>query len=726
MERETDSETFLLAASTSVRTGERVNGRGEESSGSLILFDLNLRDLSFDIVGEFEIPMSPHFPGRNSVRGFCEFADGIAICNCSQVFLFDKQLRLQRTYSENLMGDVHSVATDGKTLYITATGADSIIGLDRDFNKVFNWHASQSSYLRPYLKLWPMPPRFLETFEFRRNYLDARESFHLNHVTFSFDGDLLCNLPGIGRVFNITRDDFFLPGHFFRFSGGTHDGCDQRKYYYVSATWSGDFLKVAKQTGSVVTAVSCSEPVPQSTGAPSAKLHGWLRGAVHLRDEIFVVGQVGPKIKIVDMNSSRLIATLSIAETPGGSVYSLNHISRDFVPAFRKQSGSVAQAKSPENSAVPLELNGIAKSKLIEEIGGSSRGSGKSVADGITLVTGASTNHFGCLKNLLYSVGVHEAGARTIVYDLGLKNAELKELQSQNCEVRRFPYEFYPPHLNIKVEAGQYAWKPVIVADLLRELKGPVLWLDAGDLVYARLDRIRRLLNRCGVYSPRTSDTITKWTHPLTLQYLRASPDLLPKVNRNGAIVGFNPAFPGVSELAEEWKACALDRDCIAPAGSSRKNHRQDQAVLSVLLYQFAQKYGIALENELLGVSCHHDPLTRDQVKEEISPRINIGIKVSREKEAIGLLVKTLFICHRVGHSSRLMSFSTDGRVGRGVSDDMRFWDIKERDEILFWEFYSRTGLTFALRESASGGWGGRSRDGRHSIELLAKEPLAD
>jgi hypothetical protein len=31
--------------------------------------------------------------------------------------------------------------------------------------------------------------------------------------------------------------------------------------------------------------------------------------------------------------------------------------------------------------------------------------------------------------------------------------------------------------------------------------------------------------------------------------------------------------------------ACSANRDCIAPKGSSRDNHRQDQAALTVLIH---------------------------------------------------------------------------------------------------------------------------------------------
>jgi hypothetical protein len=60
-----------------------------------------------------------------------------------------------------------------------------------------------------------------------------------------------------------------------------------------------------------------------------------------------------------------------------------------------------------------------------------------------------------------------------------------------------------------------------------------------------------------------------------------------------------------VRELINQWKACALTKECIAPAGSSRQNHRQDQAVLSVL----AQQYDLTrkIPTKFYGFKIHQD-----------------------------------------------------------------------------------------------------------------------
>jgi len=175
-------------------------------------------------------------------------------------------------------------------------------------------------------------------------------------------------------------------------------------------------------------------------------------------------------------------------------------------------------------------------------------------------------------------------------------------------------------HLNINESAGHYAWKPVVVADTLRETAGMLLWLDAGNLVHCKLHRIRAIMAEHGVYSPVSSDNVARWTHPATLRYLGAPPAFLHRLNRSGGIVGLNANHEGVTQMAEMWKSCALDVNCIAPPGSNRDNHRQDQAILTVLMYNFQARHGCALVEERLDISWHNDHLTLEEVERMLGP----------------------------------------------------------------------------------------------------------
>lgn len=37
--------------------------------------------------------------------------------------------------------------------------------------------------------------------------------------------------------------------------------------------------------------------------------------------------------------------------------------------------------------------------------------------------------------------------------------------------------------------------------------------------------------------------------------------------------------------MLNDWRDCALEKECISPEGSNRTNHRQDQSVLSILAH---------------------------------------------------------------------------------------------------------------------------------------------
>ncbi len=209
-------------------------------------------------------------------------------------------------------------------------------------------------------------------------------------------------------------------------------------------------------------------------------------------------------------------------------------------------------------------------------------------SDDLVIVTGADSTHRKSLYQFLSSLFLHEPSITMVIFDLGLVEAERQHLKNSfpSADLRRFDYTQYPDYFNIKINAGEYSWKPVILNDVLNEFKGCVCWMDAGNLVTKPLFWLRRITNVLGMYSPRSSGLISDWTHPKTLEFLNASNRLLYKPNLSGHCVAVNYRDPKARKLVERWKECALTKDCIAPEGSSRKNHRQDQAVLSVIAHQ--------------------------------------------------------------------------------------------------------------------------------------------
>jgi hypothetical protein len=232
--------------------------------------------------------------------------------------------------------------------------------------------------------------------------------------------------------------------------------------------------------------------------------------------------------------------------------------------------------------------------------------------DHLTIVTGASSNHFGCLCNLLTSLDRYE-DARVLVHDLGLTEPEAQRLRDDGRNLAKFPFDRYPPHFGQSATfAIPYAWKPVIIHDALMAAGHPVLWLDAGNLVHERLDREREQLRTVGFYSPGSPGTIADWTHPVTLQGLGARPEILGDRNRAGGTVGF-----GTNDLAREiaiaWRDAAMSEAIFCPEGWSRKLHRCDQAVLSVLVAQARRRRSFTLADGYFGISVQNDEATPEQ-----------------------------------------------------------------------------------------------------------------
>ena len=211
-------------------------------------------------------------------------------------------------------------------------------------------------------------------------------------------------------------------------------------------------------------------------------------------------------------------------------------------------------------------------------------------------------------------------GARVECYDIGLTADEWSRLPRwRGARFHRFAYDRYPPHMNVEINAGEYAWKPVIVAEVVErarsEVRVPdVLWADAGCYFDALEPIAKRVASSKGLWVRTSAGVMRDWTHPLMFEYLSVAADEYGgKPNADATLVGFGvgSGSPASREavyrnIVLPWRTCAMTKACIAPAGSSRKNHRQDQAVLSYLVHQAG--YAFATDTrEQIGVRCKCD-----------------------------------------------------------------------------------------------------------------------
>lgn len=226
----------------------------------------------------------------------------------------------------------------------------------------------------------------------------------------------------------------------------------------------------------------------------------------------------------------------------------------------------------------------------------------------IILITGCSSNHYKSLLQFINSFKKYENEIKLIIYDLGLSQSELLFLRNSfNYEVNCFNYSKYPPFVNIKINAGEYAWKPILINEVFEKNRNSIIiWMDSGNLFQSDLNDLVCTIKNNKIYSPSSSGTIKDWTHPKTLKFMKFD-DNFSLRNRNGACVGFDCTTDWVEELIKEWTGCSLIKECIAPDGSSRKNHRQDQSLLTILYYKYHKEHKFEIINEYIGFTIHND-----------------------------------------------------------------------------------------------------------------------
>lgn len=255
-----------------------------------------------------------------------------------------------------------------------------------------------------------------------------------------------------------------------------------------------------------------------------------------------------------------------------------------------------------------------------------------------TIVTASSANHLCSLENFLYSL--HQLRSefepdtfpRVVVYNIGMNRTQLPvldQLQRHGLidDLVTFDYFKYPRFWDVAINAGEYAWKTGIVREAAHTYGGVLVWLDAGNMVTA--DFLRNIPSRVraqhGFWSPRSSYRMGRWTHPGMFKYYHERPaDYAKFPNCNGAAVGFDANNATIMDtLIEPWYQCGLDKRCIAPPGSSRVNHRQDQAALTYLVYKHGHKCTLNPER-YDGLQIHRDVACRANLLElDVQNKLN-------------------------------------------------------------------------------------------------------
>lgn len=222
------------------------------------------------------------------------------------------------------------------------------------------------------------------------------------------------------------------------------------------------------------------------------------------------------------------------------------------------------------------------------------------------LATGCSSNHFHLLLLMLYRIYITESKTCLVVWNLGLSLNEKSILANAEEYISKrksdlyiynyiFNYSNYPPHFNIENNAGVYAWKPFVIYESYIKYKRSILWLDAGCFIKNKLDYEFLQIKKKKIWSISQGSSIKKYTHCFLMKLLETSNDIANSSMCAGGVIGLYYPSQIVLSIMNLWKACALIKQCISPNGANTKNHRNDQSVISILLYQ----YNLGCNNEM-------------------------------------------------------------------------------------------------------------------------------
>ncbi len=208
-----------------------------------------------------------------------------------------------------------------------------------------------------------------------------------------------------------------------------------------------------------------------------------------------------------------------------------------------------------------------------------------------------------------------------IVYDLGISTRNYKELlnlqEKFNFSLKKLDYSIYPEHVDLNKFNGlycSYAFKPIILYNEanIAENSGKVLiWMDSANRFnLGALTQIYNLVKKNGIYSPISNGAGTiesiELNHPDTVALFGLSPaehiQLLQSISAN--LIGLNYSTLIGKTIIDEWYKKSLIKEFITPEGSSRNNHRQDQTILSIIIYLYEKNNNVHFDKHMVnGIS---------------------------------------------------------------------------------------------------------------------------
>ncbi|KAL3923159.1 MAG: hypothetical protein SGILL_001818, partial [Bacillariaceae sp.] len=212
----------------------------------------------------------------------------------------------------------------------------------------------------------------------------------------------------------------------------------------------------------------------------------------------------------------------------------------------------------------------------------------------MVIVSGADQNYYSALRNFAASLKYWAPQRKLVVYNLGMSALALKDIKKWTNVIALKWEDGIPKSLPSHVSnLKNYAWKSIIINETVHEYKS-IFWLDAGATFTGPIDAIEEIVHRNGIFLVRgQDDDMKRLSHPDTYKALGYDKETFRAEVGGGKSPHFAGGIQGhvlgsrfIDSIVIPNAKCALQAECIAPPGSSLRNHRYDQTSLSILAYQ--------------------------------------------------------------------------------------------------------------------------------------------
>ena len=211
----------------------------------------------------------------------------------------------------------------------------------------------------------------------------------------------------------------------------------------------------------------------------------------------------------------------------------------------------------------------------------------------MVIVTAATNPYFDGLRNLVASARFWAPNHAVVIYNLrGLNqpNETAEVLSWSNVIAMEWWDKGIPSHYPRHVHNGkQYAWKPLIIQETLKQY-GMIFWLDAGSTLTGPITPVIDIVKRNGLFVVKGQDTsMQAKSHPETYRWFGLDKETFQGTQQphfSGNTQAYLAPSRFVESIVECNAVCAWNESCIAPPGSTLRNHRYDQTSLSLCAYQ--------------------------------------------------------------------------------------------------------------------------------------------